>query len=318
MPDDVKLLKICDAAQAAAGGTVIIACEQALKAAHGTVDIEKAVGVTCLGRVEESLLFQLIQQGVRVVTLVQGTCDSCILAHGLQTASLVAATTNELCMAWNQDARVEISSSFPAEALSGESAIYDSSRRRLFSSIKSEIQSKAARVAGTSVEKTAESSDLPVSSGKSSLPKVTADGTLPHFVPERRQNLLNALNQSGAPEDVLIATRLWGHVIINGDVCESCRMCATFCPTGALAKFDSEDGLFGLLHAPSLCVKCRACQDVCRVHALCLSDEVFAVDLSKGFVERYEMTTPLVEKRSAHSAMNAMRTIIGNDRIYEH
>lgn len=66
-------------------------------------------------------------------------------------------------------------------------------------------------------------------------------------------------------------------------------MCATFCPTGAISKFTDKDGTFGVEHFPGDCVKCRCCADICPQQALTLSDEVFAVDLLSGAVERYEM-----------------------------
>jgi hypothetical protein len=59
--------------------------------------------------------------------------------------------------------------------------------------------------------------------------RVMADGTLPHFIPDRRERLLDALATIGEPEDVMINTRLWGHVIIDTEKCKSCRMCAVFC-----------------------------------------------------------------------------------------
>ena len=36
-------------------------------------------------------------------------------------------------------------------------------------------------------------------------------------------------------------------------------MCATFCPTGAIAKYAGEDGSIGVTHRPVDCVKCRCC-----------------------------------------------------------
>ena len=112
--------------------------------------------------------------------------------------------------------------------------------------------------------------------------KVGKDGTLPHFIPDRRERLLAALDSLGQPQDVLMDTRLWGHVIIDPEKCSSCQMCATFCPTGAIAKYADEDGSIGVTHRPVDCVKCRCCTDICPEGALELSDEVFAVDLLSG------------------------------------
>ncbi len=72
------------------------------------------------------------------------------------------------------------------------------------------------------------------------------DGTLPHFIPDRRERLLDALAQLGSLRGGKLETRLWGAVVIDGTKCVSCRMCATFCPTGAIAKFDDADGTLGV------------------------------------------------------------------------
>lgn len=38
----------------------------------------------------------------------------------------------------------------------------------------------------------------------------------------------------GDPVQSTLDTRLWGHVTIDMRKCKSCKMCAAFCPTGAL------------------------------------------------------------------------------------
>ena len=54
-------------------------------------------------------------------------------------------------------------------------------------------------------------------------------------------------------------------------------MCATFCPTGAIAKFDDADGTLGVAHTPGDCVKCGSCGDVCPAGAITL---LYAVPVS--------------------------------------
>ena len=71
-PNDAELLQSCLSAARAAGGEVIIACEQILAAAEGLYDPEKVVGVGCLGRAEESLLVALSGAGVSHVRLLPG------------------------------------------------------------------------------------------------------------------------------------------------------------------------------------------------------------------------------------------------------
>lgn len=143
------------------------------------------------------------------------------------------------------------------------------------------------------------------------------DGTLPHFIPDRRELLLNSLSSLGEPQDVMIETRLWGHVIIDPEKCSSCQMCATFCPTGAISKFTDEDGTFGVEHFPGDCVKCRCCTDICPQQALTLSDEVFAVDLLSGAVERYEMKPLAHPVDDPHQIWRTMKDLLGCDQVYE-
>lgn len=122
-----------------------------------------------------------------------------------------------------------------------------------------------------------------------SLVKVMKDGTLPHFLPDRRERLLNALASLGEPQAKKLATRLWGCVVIDGTKCSSCQMCATFCPTGAISKYVNEDGTFGVTHFPGDCVKCGSCADICKEGAVRLFDAVDPACLLDGTMHRYVM-----------------------------
>ena len=75
--------------------------------------------------------------------------------------------------------------------------------------------------------------------------KVGADGTLSQFVPTRRVRLYNYLQHVGQPTADEVETRVIGAVSIDAQKCSSCRMCAVFCPTGAIKKLD-EGGVFGI------------------------------------------------------------------------
>ena len=143
------------------------------------------------------------------------------------------------------------------------------------------------------------------------------DGTLPHFIPDRRERLLDSLAALGEPEDVMVDTRLWGHVVIDTDACASCQMCAVFCPTGALAKFTDADGTFGVEHRPSDCVKCRSCEAICPERAIEISEEVFAVDLMGGVTDRYVMRPRAVQHDTPHTIWHKAQTMMKTDQVYE-
>ncbi|WP_080800149.1 4Fe-4S binding protein [Arabiibacter massiliensis] len=313
-PNDAELLHSCLAAAKAADGEVIVACEQILAAAEGLFDPDKVVGVTCLGRVEESLLVTLAVAGVKHVSLVQAKCEECEHSTGFRMAELVRDTANTLLETWKSGMRVDLAKKFPSVArLAAEGKGYDASRRGFFASVKDEAKTAAAVTADYAVKDALGVEDAP----EPKYVKVMADGTLPHFVPDRRERLLDGLAALGEPEDVMIDTRLWGHVIIDPEKCSSCQMCATFCPTGAISKFKDDDGTFGVQHAPADCVKCRCCTDICPEGALELSEEVFAVDLLSGAVERYEMKPMKNPPGNPHQIWHSMKDLLGCDQVYE-
>lgn len=312
-PDDAELLRACLAVAKAGEGKVVVACEQILEAAKGLYDPEKVVGVGCLGRVEESLLVSLAVAGVEQVSLVQAKCATCEHAIGLQTVEAVRDTTAALLDVWSNGMRVDIAAKFPSSVRLVEDKGYDASRRGFFSNVKDEARSVASATVDFAVKDALGVEEAP----EPKYVKVMADGTLPHFVPDRRERLLKGLATLGAPRDEMIATRLWGHVIIDPEKCDSCQMCATFCPTGAISKFQDEDGTFGVQHAPGECVKCRCCADICAKDALSLSEEVFAVDLLEGVVERHEMKPLKNPPGNPHQIWHSMKDLLGCDQVYE-
>lgn len=146
---------------------------------------------------------------------------------------------------------------------------------------------------------------------------VMRDGTLPHFVPDRRERLLDALAALGEPAASSVECRLAGAVVIDATRCDSCRMCATFCPTGAIRKFDDADGAIGVEHAPSDCVKCRSCQDVCRNDAITVIDTVPTRWLLGGETHRYTMTPRAVALTdNPHQILDTFRQTFNGD-IFE-
>ncbi|MGN0037833.1 MAG: 4Fe-4S binding protein [Coriobacteriales bacterium] len=308
-PSDDELFKACNAAQEKTGGRAVIACERAVEAMRGQVDPEKLVGVTCLGRVDESLVMRLVDAGARSVRLVCCNCQECELATGRETAEAVLQTVSKLLDIWGQPVPVKVAPSFPVCVKLDSAAGFDPQRRGFFSSLKQQMRQTAYAAAAPQDEAGGGTSDKVV--------RVNGDGALPRYLPQRRRVVLELLRKWGLPEDEAVPTRLWGQVSIDTQRCRSCRMCAVFCPTGALSKHDAEDGSFGVVHAPSLCVKCRTCQSICPAAALSISDHVRSQHLVEGFVEYTRMEEPSYEKGGPHSATNAMRYILGSEAIYE-
>lgn len=299
-PDDAELYRLCAAAVDQKSGTVRIACERALgcddeaEAPAGDAPAEPG-RVVCLGRVEESLMAMLACNGAKRIELVCSDCKSCPYEHGERTARQACATANELFKAWQMPARASL-----VEALE-ESA----------------PDRQAGGAAGN------EGQDDAVAGGAAigrihelGLQKVGKDGTLPHAVPGRRRRLLAALDAGGEPLERQVSTRLWGHVEIDLDKCESCRMCAVFCPTAAISKFDEEDGSFGVEHCAGRCVKCESCVDICPAQAITLHDDVSTGDLTKETSTRFEMKARPRELGGSDQAQRIMRELLKCDQVY--
>lgn len=399
-PNDTELLaRLQDALNASASKTVAIACEKA-----GIAQDERAVRLTCLGRIDESALLQLAAWGAREVTLTCGSCSACEHKPGRAVVEEVCESANTLLGLWGSTMHVELKeveraaepTGLPAQETRADRTATHGKIAQVDQQIRTACADRAAtqsaieqadqqiRTAGTdnAVEqgtatrdegrldfsdetdagRTATQSEVEqvnqliqsagagkvaehdtatrdedrpnlsdeASNGEATTTdqvnrplkrlKVMADGTLPHFVPDRRERLLDALADLGeGPTDsrAMARTRLWGHVVIDTDKCTSCRMCATFCPTGAIVKFDAPDGTFGVDHYAADCVKCLCCQTICRAQAIVVEDAVPANVLVNAVPERHVMRPVRVPKGGVHSIMNSMRDLLGLPEVFE-
>lgn len=319
-PNDAAFERAALDACAANDGRAVVVCDTMWAAHEGAIDPAKAARVTCLGRVEESVLTGLAAQGATSIGLVHGDCASCPRNVGVETYCLVAETANLLLETWGSDVRVELRDKLPssvraaADAAKPQPLAYDESKRAFFAQAgQAGVQAVAAGMADGEPAEHESSSQQAVR-----FLKVMKDGTLPHFVPDRRERLLDNLATLGEPADVALETRLWGRVVIDVEKCRTCFMCATFCPTGAIARFKDDDLHMGVEHTPADCVKCRCCEDVCPTDALHLHEDVMARELAAGdVVERFEMTPVTDDRGGPHSMFGALKKIIKCEQFYE-
>ena len=318
-PDDKELLRAAVAAMQANDGAAVIMDAAMQAVAEGKYDPAKVVVVKSLGRVDESLIAVLAAGGATSIVLVAGPVEDASAASD-RTAQLVCDTAALLLETWGSDVSVKLTSKLPRSVRRTEPAEFDTGRRGFFSSVRDEARAAAAITAEHVVREKlgAEEPEEP------KFAKVAEDGTLPHFLPERRGRLLLALSNLGSPEDVMINTRLFGHVIIDGEKCTSCQMCATFCPTEAIRKFGdaataAETGKpFGIDHYTGRCVQCHCCEDICPTGALTLSTDVFATDVTKrGRSERIPMKPRKRKVNDPKSIVNAMSDLLGVPNVYE-
>lgn len=333
-PNDTELLACLQGAlNASASKRVAIVCEKA-----GIAQNECTVRLTCLGRIDESALLQLAAWGAREVTLTCGACNACEHKPGRTVVEEVCESANTLLGLWDGTMHVELKEVGPAAEPTGlpaqETRADRTATHGKIAQVDQQIQTACAgKVAehdtatrdGDRPNLSAEASDdKAAATDQVDRPlkrlKVMADGTLPHFVPDRRERLLDALADLGeGPMDsqTMARTRLWGHVVIDTDKCTSCRMCATFCPTGAIVKFDAPDGTFGIDHYAADCVKCLCCQTICRSQAIVVEDTVPANVLVNAVPERHVMHPVRVPKGGVHSIMNSMRDLLGLPEVFE-
>lgn len=305
-PSDADLALRADAALCASGEAheVTFACHAAIEQRPRACAAAGAIELMCASRMEETLAVRLFARGAQRIRLVHGACAGCPRENGIESARLVARTLDEIERAWGLDCSLslvdvgELAGDEPAGRTDapGEAAGVDGTAGA----------GEAATAAGEGAPSPAARAyvQLPDEPGARTVAAggevrasykpvhVMADGTLPHFVPTRRHKLLDALATFGEPVTDTLDTRLWGHVSIDRAKCRSCKMCAVFCPTGALQKFADEGGRSGVEHYVAECVHCGLCQDICPDDAIVSSTAVPARQLADGATERYVMPDP--------------------------
>jgi Fe-S-cluster-containing hydrogenase component 2 len=320
-PNDATFAESALSALGVNDDAAVVVCDRMWEANEGLIDPAKAARVTCLGRVEESVIVELAAAGAKSVSLVHGDCANCPRNVGVETYTLVCETANLLLETWGSPVRAELKAKLPtsvraaAPAPAAAPALgYDPSRRSAFAQAG---QLGAEAVAAGMREGDGEDAE-PQKKTVAKYLKVMNDGTLPHFVPDRRERLLDGLAQLGEPADVALDTRLWGRVVIEPSTCKTCFMCATFCPTGAISRFAESKELIGVEHTPADCVKCRCCEDVCPTGALTLHEDVMAREVVAGnVVERFYLP-PITDGRGGpHSMYGALKKFVRCDQFYE-
>lgn len=307
-PTDDELCATALAAAEKAGGRAVFACAQIAEAVRGKVDPEKTTNVTCLGRIDESLIIRIAAAGISKITLVHGTCDTCEHRTCHTMTAEVCNTANELMDAWGIEAAVELKGTFPRTTKLDDNA-YDHERRAFLSDVRGGARHAAQSAAELALDELEQKPAAP----NPAYEKVSDRGTLPQHAPVRHTCILNTLEEAGNAGEHVLSTRIWGRAWIDVNACTACRMCATFCPTGALARLDENKGV-GVTHTPALCVQCRTCESICPERAITV-DSLVTTDELRGQSVRFEMTPPEHPSGTPHGTMYRMRELIGTKRI---
>lgn len=277
-PADADLAYASAEASSANDGISVFAC--ARMASKHVADPTRFAEVPCLARMEESLLLSLASHGATGVVLVDGNCQTCKYRACDAIIAETVSQANRLLEAHGSDVRVERASEFPADLVVEDAqGMYGSTRRGFFSEAAGSAKETVVSAARTTIEQ-----ELGYGDKRSIAERLRASdaGDIVQFPMPRHEVAINALDAMGAPSSGTIGTRLFGTVDIDVERCNSCGMCAVFCPTGALRRDPAEKPLAPLKYlefSASECVQCGLCVDVCWKDALTLSGDVPAEEL---------------------------------------
>lgn len=234
---------------------------------------EGVIRVSCLGRVDASLLISAAAEGFNEIELIDCACDSCPDKLGKMAA---------------EQAVIEAIGVFTACGYTGSVGF------KYWSSLLEQKAEKSADVVwGGSVENIEKDP-----SGKATLPK----GELPVRLPEKRQILKTGLEKFNDIPETFTSTQLWATVTISS-ACTGCQMCAFFCPTGALSKVKVDDKP-GISFKISDCVNCRLCQDACYMGGISLGNQV---DLAKVIAQDVDIIWSDIQSSSQKEKIKRLK-----------
>ena len=306
------------------------------------LDEAMLVEVPCLGRVDESLIAAMAAYRALDGTLVCAHCEGCEHEPGGCQVMDVVESVEALMGAFGSKFSVEFTDEMPSRLTTTASALAtraeraaekataaateaapspdspspadespaDPSRRAVLARAKDAAANLAAEAVADGLGLT---DDTPAPEPVSPrYRKVNAQGTLSRFVPTRRTLLYNYLNRLGEPAADAVKNRVIGRVLIDTDACSSCRMCAVFCPTGALDR--AEDGDFwGLVHRPAACVQCKSCESLCPKGAITVDDTVPMDQFMGREAVLFSMEKPTWQANKPDSMYNKIHSILGED-----
>lgn len=306
------------------------------------LDEAMLVEVPCLGRVDESLIAATAAYRALDGTLVCAHCEGCEHEPGGMQVMDVIESAEALMGAFGSKFSVEFTDEMPSRLTTTASALAARAERAAEKATVTATEtapspnspspadespadpSRRAFLAGAkdasanlAVEAVADglhlAEDAPAPEPVSPrYRKVNAQGTLSRFVPTRRTLLYNYLNRLGEPAADAVKNRVIGRVLIDTDACTSCRMCAVFCPTGALDR--AEDGDFwGLVHRPAACVQCKSCESLCPKGAITVDDTVPMDQFMGREAVLFSMERPTWQANKPDSMYNKIHSVLGED-----
>lgn len=306
--DESSFAERCVDACGMLGGTLVIACEGMLRRVSDLVDMTRVVSVPCLSAVCAESIVEAAQHthACRIV-LSHGSCTACGKGAGGERASFAAESASCLLHAWGLKTTVRVAGTLPSKTRRSDCE-FDANRRLFFE----EMRDSAKSVAKVSLECAWDDAAGVSESEAPSRVHVDRYGVLPRDSSPRRGRLLAALDalsasdettfrdrpdggfgegvdvEHGVPGDSgLVGRGIWARASIECDTCNGCRMCAVFCPTGALFPFHTKKGLVGVKQDVRQCAACGCCQDICPTKALVLLPGASRQDIDEGTIRRF-------------------------------
>ena len=299
-PSTAEIAAAAKQSLVAFGGYTVFCCEQAAQQAaqikgftSEALSCAKVCELPCLGHVDESLLVEQAARGAHGVFLVHGACESCAHAAGGKLCKEVCESAASLLHAFRSECTIELTEEWPPAVIDAVQKAQDCcGAAASVAGAGSEAGAALDTSTAAGAPDTSAAADAPDTSAYSLDTSAAADapgalddlyvkvgkqGTLSHHIPLKRTRLYNCLRHLGNPTESQVETRLVGRVEIDTSKCMSCRMCAVFCPTGALVAHgapENEDEPFGLMHRPSLCMQCRCCEQICAKGAITVTPKL--------------------------------------------
>jgi len=218
----------------------------------------------CLASLSISWLLELSDAGRRGLWLDDSPCAECPIGQAQQVIAQTVAATNQLLRAFGRPPAIRTHRSHGSELLDEPVTrrVLDGdrpelSRRNFFGALGQLARRTVATAIAESLPSPAPSGPLPV------------DQRLPHRVPPGRGRLFRQLKRLGAPveEPVPTATIPFAEVLVDAEACSACKLCARFCPTGAL-NFVADSESFVLYFKPAICIDCGICAVTCPEDAV--------------------------------------------------
>lgn len=255
--DDIEIInEIRKRGKNRESGVFRISCERG--------DTSADMVLSCLGRLTEILLLELVQTGASGIEILKPFCAGCSYEKGIfhlnKTVRQTVNIYNMLSVGRNYLYIKEIS--FQKQKNRSEKSV---SRRDFFEAIKKNVIGMA-------------SSSIPDFENSKEKEEEFRNEILKKEENQKRNLLLASLKgfnfelQNVNTIHTSSDDSLFAEIEINTN-CTACGVCAVLCPTGAINRHAGEN-YFVLSFKPHLCTNCNVCIKTCMPKAIQMKEEV--------------------------------------------